>query len=77
MNEKWTEKETFETIICHEICADLFPGFEYGNKPEFTFEEICEFGTELLKRLHLYKYLKEEIKVRKSILNHQIQKEKQ
>jgi hypothetical protein len=47
-------EEDFMYDICHEICAELWNDFEWGQKPDFDFNELVEFAKTLLLKTALW-----------------------
>lgn len=49
----YSEKDDYLFDLCHDLCEELFPGYEWGDEREFDFDQLMEFTKELLKKPNL------------------------
>lgn len=54
-------EEDFMFEICHKLCAELWDDFEWGQKPEFDFDELVEFAKTLLLKTALWNASEERL----------------
>jgi len=49
----YSDRDDYLFDVCHKLCEELFPGYEWGDQRNFNFDQLMEFTKELLKKPNL------------------------